>query len=666
MHFFSIILATISYVINPADPDLKFDGYKIERHGDDLLVTCAMPRSRLYAEYDLTHGSLSDVSCLESGYSCPRLSEAQKIIRNPAFETRFLNYNPSRQHSLTEYVAASGCNLVQLGRLYGVTMEKTFPEVFAALSNIDKESARKDKRATERSAARQVKELADIGVPAYPILYGSDPMKWNKRLTEAFLSVYPKCRARDPGRSWEKGILCPSRPETKRFIEAFVYEVAMNAPYEGIVATFWDDYGLNCHCGTCRRNGMDKFGNQVAYLVERYQNALKKANKKLILRTWSSGAPHWLDDEWVHAPGYAGKEDALNLWSAAFQKLGPNTMVQTKVYNSDCQPNAPFSELLGEARKIKPDVVEMAEWQVTGQTQGLHWMPAPIVDDIKWRFQKARELIGPKGGVALYAGGFRNPGYDEIDDVINSINLYAWRELSWNPDKDVDEIWREWAAPRYGAVSEKIIPIFKSLATPSVVAFSPLGFGAFTESRLCNNAERREDLYRYTNRQYTEAGQALFAPTKANIDKVVAEKDEAIKTVEQALAALESLSTQCPVVGRDPRGTPPLRECLLRTQWLLDFLYCMRSTDAAMWRYRYLRCLSAHALADRAVLADIHADFDLLRAHHTKLFNCPSDFKFSFYEKPASEYDISLGSPVLLMRDIEEKATKVTERILGP
>ena len=515
----------VTFAVDPSDPALAFDGYKVERRGDVYAITGARPRSELYARYD---------EPLWKG-----LADGKTLVRNPAFETRFLNVSATDRHGIADYIAATGCNLVQLGRLYGVSFEESLPEVFAALSDADRKRLRQAKRATRRSASAQVAELAALDVPAYPLLYGCNAMKWNDALCEAFLKVHPSARAVNPPKSWEKGVLCPSDPATARFIEAFVFEVASNASYEGIVVTFWDDYGLNCHCRRCKANGNDRFDNQVAFAVGCCERACGKAKRKLIVRTWASGAAHWLGEEWVHAPGYGGPTgEPLSVWGKAYANLRPGTIIQTKVYNADCQPAAPFSRLLGKLVKTRPGSVELAEWQITGQTLGLQWLPASVVDDTASRMRSARRCVGPRGGVALYAGGYRNPGYDALDDIMNSVNVYAWRELSWNPDNEVDAIWNEWSRRTFGRADPHVISALKASEKAVVASFSPLGLGAPTESRFASNRARRESLLRYTNRYFLPEGKAALAPTAANVGRVLAEKDAALAAVDGMLAEL--------------------------------------------------------------------------------------------------------------------------------
>lgn len=585
------------------DKGRKDDGYSVVRKGDEYVIKGARPRSFLYAAGEMS-----------------RWIDAKDVYeRAPHFKVRMLSYTGKR-HSLADWIAATGANVIQLGR---------------------------------RAPVRWVKMCEEADVPAYAFLYGCDPMKWNRAKCEEFLAAHPSARGTDPGRSWEKGIMCPSDKYTWEFCASVIREIADAADYEGVAVTFWDDYGLNCHCKRCRKNGMDRFPAQVAALVKCFEEALKPTGKKLLVRTWASGCPHFLVGEWVHAPGYGGSSmPPHEMWDETFAKADKNTIIQTKVYNSDCQPNAPFSMLLGAARKA--GLTEYAEWQITGQTVGLGFLPASVVNHTAWTMRKARELVGD-AGVCLYAGGYNNPDYEALDDIMNSINIHAWRQLSWDPGDDIDAIWMEWARAIYGEAAAEAVAALKESERASVVSFSPLGLGAPTESRFTSNIPRREDLYRYTNRYYLPEGLSALSPTKESTARVVAEKDEALECVrrmEEHIAAA---------------GEGPWKEELaVRTKWLKTHLLCTKALDGAMWRYRYLKYLCLVARTDEEVMNEIDADFDAIRANHKKLFEHEPTLKLSFYDKPCGDLEISLRSPVPLMRDIHSNAVECVEKIIGP
>lgn len=127
------------------------------------------------------------------------------------------------------------------------------------------------------------------------------------------------------------------------------------------------------------------------------------------------------------------------------RRAGAGVLFQTKVYNADCQPDPPFSALLQVAPRR-----DIAEWQITGQTVGRQYFPAPVVAQTARQFARVKDLVSPEGGVMLYAGTYKRDGYAALSDRLNSVDLHVWRQLSWNPGEDVDALWREWAEPPYG------------------------------------------------------------------------------------------------------------------------------------------------------------------------------------------------------------------------
>ena len=499
------------------------------------------------------------------------------FVRDPHFKFRGLDVSRSPE-PLKEWIAATGANAVYLKR--------------------------------GRPDAKLLRECAELGVPAYGFLYGCDAAKWNRERYDEFIAAYPSSKGVTPQKSWEKGTMCPSDPATREFFAAAIREIA-ESDVAGVVVCLWDDYGLNCVCDRCKANGFaGNWGRQVAFAVKAWEDAIIPLDKELIVRTWASGASHWLGDEWVHAPGYGGESgEPLAVWGEAMRTAGKSVKFQTKVYNADCQPDPPFSALL----QVAP-CREIAEWQITGQTVGLQYLPASVVDQTARQMRRVAELVSSEDGVMMYAGSYkRNGGYAALSDDLNSVNVHVWRQLSWNPNEDVESLWREWAVPRHGTNAESVIAAMKSSEKATVAAFSPLGLGAPTESFFANTAERRESLLRYTNRFFLPEGIAALAPTKENIARVIAGKDA-------ALAQLKGDGE--------------------RFDWLRAQLKVSRALDGALWRYFHMRECAKEGRIDTDDLAGIEADFETVRANAKDI--CPG-----------------LGSPIPLMRDIRDKARQL-------
>ena len=376
-----MLIAAVSYQLS-ANLPLKHDGYVVERSDDGLVVKAATERAFLYANYESNRWMNA---------------KSYPFVRDPHFAFRALDVGRSPE-PLRDWIASTGANAVYLKR--------------------------------GRPAAKLLHECAELGVPAYGFLYGCDAAKWNHGKYDAFIAEYPSAKGVTPPKSWEKGTLCPSDPATREFFKEAVRDIAVPG-LAGVVVCLWDDYGLNCVCDRCRANGMaGNWGRQVAFAVKAWEEALNPLGKELIVRTWASGASHWLRNEWVHAPGYGGPSgDPLSVWGEAMKAAGAHVRFQTKVYNADCQPDPPFSALLPVAPRK-----DIAEWQITGQTVGLQFLPASVVDQTARQFRRVAELVPSEGGVMLYAGAYkRTDGYAALSDDLNSVNnSHGIRMTTWN------------------------------------------------------------------------------------------------------------------------------------------------------------------------------------------------------------------------------------------
>ena len=500
---------------------IKKDGYFIVFKNGGTLICGNRPRSLLYAA--------GDVHLWKD-----RMSGT--FIREPSFAIRSVEYHGSMP--IPEYVAATGLNLL-IDRHAGATvcLKQTLPEVFDKLSSEDRQRLERSSRARLEDQNSLLQACHDADVDYYVFLYGNNFQLWSDVLYKAALEAYPSIKGTPAPKSWEKATLCPSDPMTWKLIDAYLREYMEQTKADGLYATFWDNYGIYCQCDRCKQNSLNTFPNQLYVCVRQYHKTLSAMGKKLIVRTWSSGVPHWLKDEWVHAPGYdhfsaSGEE----LWSRVIHELPADITIQTKVYQSDCQPNPPFARLLGKA---KPHT-EIAEYQMTGQTTGRFYFPASTVNHTVWTMKKSRELVGPDGGVNLFLGGTRQSNYFLLDDILNSINVYVWRELSWDVNANMDKVWKDWAVGVYG---EKAAPhMIRALQLSEDAVnrtFSTLGMGSSTNSDFAQTIQRRETLLMYTNRHYLPEYAKYLEPTRKNIQLVIEEKEYCLEKIEEMFQELE-------------------------------------------------------------------------------------------------------------------------------
>ncbi|MGH9584960.1 MAG: hypothetical protein ACRD4O_18730 [Bryobacteraceae bacterium] len=250
------------------------------------LIRGNRPRSLLYAAGDLPLW---------------RDRTQGRYPREPSFELRVSH--GSRGKTIAESIAIVGANLMQ-GDPAIATLKGSFPKVFDPLSREAQEHLlRSQSEATERSKA-VLQECRDADMPVYTSIYGNNFQHWSPALYEAVIQAYPSTKGVPEPHSWEKAPLCPSDQMTWKIIDAYIRELMEQSSADGFLATFWDQYGMYCHDPRCLKDGLDKFHNEVYVNVKSLHETVNALGKKLIVRTWSSGCPHWLGDQYVHAPGY--------------------------------------------------------------------------------------------------------------------------------------------------------------------------------------------------------------------------------------------------------------------------------------------------------------------------------------------------------------------------
>lgn len=621
---------------------IKHDGYMVAFRNGGALILGNRPRSLLYAAGDsaLWRSRTSGV-----------------YLREPAFAIR--TSHGSRGKSTAEMVALLGANVMQ-GAPAVATLEKSFPNLFSLLSADERQRLKERQARAAEFSARIVKECHDADVPVYTSIYGNNFERWSPELYQAVLKAYPSTQGVPEPHSWEKAPLCPSDPMTWKIYNAYIRELMEQSGADGFLAIFWDQYGMYCHDPRCQRDGLDKFPNELCVNVKNLHDTLSSMGKKLIVRTWSSGCPHWLGDEYVHAPGYgAFGGTGKALWSRVINELPEDVILQTKVYDSDCEPAPRFSPLIGG---VKPHT-QIAEWQIIGQTRGRFYFPASSVNFTAMSMKKSLDLIGPSGGVSLGYGATHQTNYSLPDDIVNGINLYAARELSWNVNADVEELWSNWAVPIYGEQAAPQIIKALQLSEDAVnLTFSVLGLGSSTNSDFDGDIARKETLLRYTNRYYLPEFAKYLEPTKENIELVIAEKQKCRNGIDQMFQELN--------LARRHLTPAQTQELDTRFNWLKEFSICREHLDISLWRYRYLRHLASMLTTDPEQMKYLAESYDQIHAHAKLLFQSTLDQKFSCYGVTLGELPLqpsrAMGNPIPLMNELYERSRLCVEESTGP
>lgn len=650
---------------NPSKAQLKFigrdprkvafDGYLIRFDGNRVLIFGKRPRSLLYAAGDVNWW---------------RNRRSGVYVRQPAFKTRDCSLGSTRDESVAEMVAKLGANafFVSFGTGF-ITLREEFPKIFESIPKAEQDRMLREKKEAESRAERIEKECHDADVSFYPFLYGNNMYLWSPALTKAIYKIYSNVRGKRAPHSWEKAAMNPSVPETWKIIDALVKEFVETLHGDGLITTFWDHYGIYSQDSLSVADGLNRFDNELEKNVDEYYKVLHELHKPLIVRTWSSGRAHWvtlrndqgeMEHQFVHAPGYGGFSGSrFHLWGKVIEDVPPSVKLQTKVYFSDCFPNARFNTLIGKTERHP----QIAEYQIAGQTTGRYYLPAANVGNTEKTMKRVHQLIGSNGGVCAFWGGTLQVHYNLFNDILNGVNIYAWRQFSWDLNASPQKVWMSWAVPIYG---EKASPyIVKALKLSEAVAdnlFSTLGFGYDTNSNFPDSIYRREVLLMYTNRAYLPEYRRYLKPTVGNVDRVIKEKGQVLRDIDEMFAYLEKAK---PYLTHDQ-----FEELHTRFNWLRYEAIENKESEVSYWRFRYLRYLYSIRSAEPAQLNKIAASYQEVVQYSDSLFQFNKDEKFSCYNLPLGEINairpISLGNPVLLMKEIYEKSKYYMEEITGP
>ena len=634
----------------------KMDGYTVTYAGG-IVVWGARPRSVLYAAGEPQHWMTTPASQDRSPGGPRGNSATQPYRRNPDFKIRAAQYHAD--YPVTEQTAIFGANFYT-ANLPAMPALQALPEVFGALSPADQKSLVETGQRRKTDNAERVKEFHDADVEVYALLpYGNNFATWSSALYAAAVKVYPTAKGVPMANSHESAALCPSDANGWKVLEAYVKEWAEQCGADGISATFWDNYSAFCQDARCKANGLNHFPNEVYEFLSRYYALLKPMGQKLHMRTWSSGCPHWLGTNYVHAPGYG--QFGLShpeLWGRVIKETPADLMMQTKVYHSDCEPNGRFTTLLG---KCKPHT-EIVEYQQVGQFIGRQYFPASTVNYTATTMKKALELIGADGGAQIYAGGTNQPGsFDIFEDILNGNGVYAWRELTWNVNVDLATMWHEWATDIYGeAAALAMVRFMRASEDACTWCWCPLGHGSSTNADFAGNIARREVLLRYTNRYYLPEYAAYLEPTLENVQRMEKQKANCMAKIAEMAAALVEAKPHL----TDAQAT----EVTTRFDWFKHFAICNTTLDLSLWRFRYLRGLAAKLTTDPKQMNEMAAAYDLIEAEAPKLFQYDKAAKFSMYRVPLGEVERgpNLGNPRSLMHDIYSQSLGFVMESVGP
>lgn len=639
----AIVLALAKGSALPAAEAPKQDGYTVTYTGG-TVVYGARPRSLLFAAGEPHH------------WANPG-SRTTPYRRNPDFALRNCTYHPD--YPVAEQTAIFGANFF-IANLRAEPTLAALAEVNAALSADQRKQLADSAAAHKARNAATLKEFHDADVEVYALLpYGVNFATWSPTLYAAVLKAYPSAKGTPMPNSHESAALCPSDPLTWKVLDEYVREWAEQTGADGLSATFWDNYSAFCQDDRCKSDGLDKFPNELQLFISHYYNVLKPMGQKLHMRTWSSGCPHWLGPNYVHAPGYGqfGMSHP-ELWSRVIHDTPADIIMQTKIYHSDCEPNARFTTLLG---KCKPHI-EMVEYQQTGQFIGRQYFPAATVNYTAATMKKALELVGPNGGAQMHAGGeSQPPSFDAFADILNNNCIYAWRELTWNVNVNLDTMWHEWAVPIYGAsAAPAMVRFMRASEDAATWCWCPLGHGSATNGDFAGTIARREVLLRYTNRYYLPEFAAYLEPTLENVTKMEKQQADCLHKLDEMAAALDE--------ARPHLTEAQAAEVATRLDWFRHFAICNTTLDVSLWRFRYLRALAAKLTTDPKQMEALAKAYDTVETEAPKLFQYDPAQKISMYRVPLGQIERkpALGNPRSLMHALYQQSLAYVQESVGP
>jgi hypothetical protein len=303
----------------------------------------------------------------------------------------------------------------------------------------------------------------------------------------------------------------------------------------------------------------------------------------------------------------------------------------------------------------------MVEYQQVGQFIGRQYFPASTVNYTAATMKKALELVGANGGVQMHAGGTNQPPqFDIFSDILNSDCIYAWRELTWNINVNLDTMWNEWATETCGAAAAPAMArLVRASEDACTWCWCPLGHGSSTNADFAGNIARREVLLRYTNRYYVPEFATYLEPTLENVAKLEKQQADCMRKFDEMSAALAEAK---PHLADAQYG-----EVSTRLDWFHHFAVCNTTLDVSLWRFRYLRALAAKLTTDPKQMQQLAAAYDLIEAETPKLFQYDPAARFSMYRVPLGELQRkpALGNPRSLMHEIYTQSLEFVLQSVG-
>jgi len=223
----------------------------------------------------------------------------------------------------------------------------------------------------------------------------------------------------------------------------------------------------------------------------------------------------------------------LQWFALGLKQVHPRVMLQSKCVPHDWQPFYPHNPMIGKF----PDRKLIVEFDCSSEFTGRNQVPwtCPEYFEYRWRY----DLKQP--GVVGYNARLDHAGYDALYTP-NEINIYTLYRLTENPQITAQEIWKEWTVKHYGPAApwvEKALRLSFDILNKSffvlefwITNHSKLPSFGYAEGHI---SSRTIAKWKAQEPRYWELEKKLNHPDAELLEKILAEKDEAIALADEAL-----------------------------------------------------------------------------------------------------------------------------------
>lgn len=337
------------------------------------------------------------------------------------------------------------------------------------------------------------------------------------------------------------GVLCPSDPFWwEEFLPAKYEELFISLP--GLAGTVTScgtgearlaiSNTFSCQCERCQK--LDPAEWHKNMILGMYK-AFKKAGKKLIIRDFI----------------YSIEEQKK--FAKAFNELPDDIALSLKNTPHDFYPTFPNNPLIGKVGN-HPQVIE---YDVHGQFFGWGVAPGAMLQDLKKRMK-----YGVEHGVTGFIARTDWEGVQDLScfDTPNLVNLYGIAAYGKNTETEIRDIYYKWLTEE-GMIKDEITPpelkncldwvseIFEQ--TWPIIKNTVYVNDTVFSNDSCTHINLSQPTFiaetHHSRKNWDPESEDALAMTETNVERILAEKDEALQLVDQ-------------VYNRFMEGNPGLKE----------------------------------------------------------------------------------------------------------